>query len=311
NPLHVLRDASLLLKAQTTKLGLFLINDPFTPTAVQKVLLQCEGECLPGIMGAVDLCHPRMWGNVMVKEVKTRVGVVVAAFSEVLDDIIKKAQGEQLASDAQRIKDKTLASTGQVWEACDALIELEKLGLVGLVVKKVENFRGMLKDAIEELKEWGEDCEDQDEGFVGSDHEDRNSVEDMFSAANKLPTHREDLKDALTETLRRLKLVDMLFQALLKRRIKGFPYKPPTWDGAEAGTLIEDNLYKLDELVVILKRIPEGVDDLANGFYELDIEDVHAVLGRVCDEAEKAATLVTGAWDSKEDEFTNWERKWR
>jgi hypothetical protein len=312
NPLRVLRDASLLLKAQSTKLGLFLINDPFTPTAIQKVLLQCEGECLPGIMGAVELCHPKLWGYVLVKEVKLRVEDVMGAFGEVLGDIKKKAEGGQLAVNAQKTKDKTLASTGQVWGACDRLLELEKIGLVGCVIKKVEEFRSMLKDAIEELKEWGEDSEDQDEGFVGSgDEGDRDSVEDMFDAANKLPSHREDLKELLTEALRRLKLVDMLYQALAKRRLKTFPYKPPPWTAAEVEKDATERLQKLDALVALLRAIPDAVDDLANGFYELDTDDVQNVLEKICDEAKSAAGLVEQSWEGKDDEYTGWVGKWR
>jgi hypothetical protein len=312
NPLHVLRDASLLLKAHTTKIGLFLINDPFTPTAVQKVLLQCEGECLPGIMGAVELCHPKLWGHIMVKEAKLRVEAVMSAFGEVLDDVKKKAEGGQLAVNAQKTKDKTLASTGQVWGACDRLLELEKMGVVGCVVKKVEEFRSLLKDAIEELKEWGEDAEEQDEGFVGSgDEGDRDSVEDMFSAANKLPSHREDLKELLTESLRRLKLVDMQFQALAKRRLKTFPYKPPPWENAETSKVASDRLQKLDALVALLRAIPDAVDDLANGFYELDVDEVKTVLEKVCDDAKSAAALVEHSWDGKDDEYTAWVRKWK
>jgi hypothetical protein len=312
NPLHVLRDASLLFKAQATKIGLLLINDPFTPTAVQKVLLQCEGECLPGIMGAVELCHPQLWGHIMVKEAKLRVEAVLSAFGEVLDDIKAKTEGGQLAVNVQKTKDKALASTGQVWSACDRLIELEKLGVVGYVVKKVEEFRSMLKDAIEELKEWGEDAEEQDEGFVGSgDEGDRDSVEDMFDAANKLPSHREDLKELLAESLRRLKLVDMLFQALGKRRLKTFPYKPPPWEDEETTKVASDRVQKLDTLVALLRAIPDAVDDLANGFYELDVDEVKAVLEKICGDAKSAAGLVEQSWDGKDDEYTAWVRKWK
>jgi hypothetical protein len=312
NPIHILRDAALLLKAHTTKLGLFLINDPFTPTAVHKVLVQCEGECLPGIMGAVELCHPNIWGHIMVKEVKLRVKAVMSAFEEVLNDIKRKTEGGQLAVDEQKTKDKVLASTGHVWGTCDRLLELEKLGIVGVVVKKVEDLRSMLKDAIEELKEWGEDSEDQDEGFVGSDDEgDRDSVEDMFDPANKLPSHREDIKDLLAESLRRLKLVDMLYQALTKRRLKTFPYKPPPREDAEAVKCASENFQKLDALVAFLIAIPDQVDDLANGFYELDVDEINTVLESVCKDAKSAAGLVEKAWDGEEDSFTAWKGKWK
>jgi hypothetical protein len=309
NPFHILRDASHLLKAQTTKLGLLLINDPFTPTAVSKVLSACEAECLPGIMGAVELCHFQIWGNIMVREVKLRVEAVFTAFREILQDIRKKCEGGSVTVVAkEKSKEKTLASTGQVWGACDSLIELEKLGLVGLTLRKVEEFRGMLVDAMEELKEWGEDEEDLDEGFGGSDEGDdgdRDSIEDIFSAANKLPSHRDDLRELLDEALRQLKLVDMLYKAVAKRRIKKFPHKTPPLEDESARAQVNT----LDGMVTLLKSIPESVDDLANAFYELDAEEANTILFKITSDAKVTATTVTKSWDNKDDEFTAWRSK--
>ncbi|RDI88451.1 hypothetical protein Vi05172_g1459 [Venturia inaequalis] len=235
NPLPLLRDASHLLKAQTTKLGLLLLNEPFTPSAVIKVLSACEAQPLPAIMGALELCHSDIWG--------------------------------------------------------------------------VEGFRGMIVDAIGELKEWGEDEEDLDEGFGGSEgdagEEDRDDFEDMFSAANKLPSHRRDLRDLLDETLRVLRLVDMLYKAVAKRRIKTFPVKTPPLEDEAAKVQVKT----LNEVVTLLKSIPESVDDLANAFYELDAEDATSILTKITTDAKAAATAVEKSWTNTPDEFTTWRSK--
>lgn len=244
----------------------------------------------------------------MVKEVKLRVEAVFTSFGEILLDVRKKGEGGSVTIVAkEKSREKTLASTGQVWGACDSLIELEKMGLVGLTLNKVEEFRGMLVDAMEELKEWGEDEEDLDEGFGGSDEDgaDVDSIEDMFSAANKLPSHRDDLRELLDEALKKLKLVDMLYKAVAKRRIKTFPFKTPLV-GDEA---IRDQVKTLDDVVILLKSIPESVDDLANAFYELDAEEATSILSAITTDAQSAATTVKRSWTKTDDEFTAWRTK--
>jgi hypothetical protein len=282
-----------------------LINEPFTPSAVQKELTSCEGECLPGMMGAVEACHPRLWTSTLAKEVKLRVEAVVSALGLLLSDVRSKAQGGKVKLNSARHKEKTLASTGQVWETCDALAALERLGIAGCVTKKAQEYRDMLKDAIEELKEWGEDEDDQDEGFVGSDDEgDNDSIEDMFSG-NRLPAHRQDLKELLETSLKKLKLIDILFQALLKRRLKTFVVnEPPIRDE-------EKRLRRVDDLLARLKASSEAVDDLANAFYELDAEHAQEDLDGIVKDAQATAENMNKSWNGFEDEFTVWVTKWK
>lgn len=245
----------------------------------------------------------------MVREVKLRVEAVLSAFGEILLDVRKKVEGGVVTVVAnEKSKGKTLASTGLVWGACDALVELEKMGLVGLTVRKVEEFRGMVVDAIEELKEWGDDEENLDEGFgrsEGDDDGDVDDLEDMFSAANKLPSHRNDLRELLEEALRELKLVDMLYKAMAKRRIKTFPVKTPPLEDEAARAQVKT----LDDVVTLLKSIPESVDDLANAFYELDAEEATSILMKITTDAKAAATTVEKSWTITDDEFTTWRSK--
>lgn len=245
----------------------------------------------------------------MAREVKLRVEALLSAFGEILLDVQRKVEGGAVTLIvAERVKEKTLASTGLVWGACDGLVELEKMGLVGLTVRKVEEFRGMIVDAIEELKEWGEDEEDLDEGFGGSEGDggdDMDDFEDMFSAANKLPSHRKDLKELLDETLRELKLVDMLYKAMAKRRVKTFPVKTPPLEDEAARAQVKT----LDEVVALLKSIPERVDDLANAFYELDADEATSILTKITTDAKAAATAVEKSWKNTSDEFTTWRSK--
>lgn len=306
HPLHALRDAAKLLHAHATKIGLLLINDPFTPSAVQKELLACETQCIPGMLGAVEVCHPTLWTITVAKEARLRVEAALGALNLLLVDIKSKIEGGSVKLNASKQKEKTLASTGQVWQACDALVALERQGIAGLVTKKAQEYRDMLKDAIEELKEWGEDEDDQDEGFVGSDDEgDRDSIEDMFSGS-RLPAHRKDLKELLEYSLKKLKLVDMLFQALLKRRLKTIVIPESVQDADR-----QDQIRRLSGLVTCLKNISEGTDEFANTLYELNADQAKTQLERVVEKALQAASAMDKSWENADDEFTSWSTKWK
>jgi hypothetical protein len=306
NPLQALRDAAKLLHAHGTKIGLLIINEPFTPSAIQKELAACEGQCIPGMMGAVEACHPATWTAVVAKEARLRAEASFGGLGLLLLDVKRKAEGGVVKLDATKQKEKTLASTGQVWQACDALIALEKSGIAGCVAKKAQEYREMLKDAIEELKEWGEDEDDQDEGFVGSgDEADDDDIEDMFSGA-RLPAHRKDLRELLEEALKKLKLVDMLFQALLKRRLKTFDVHTPPSTAEE-----KIQVRRIGDLATSLKTISESVDEFAHALYELDVEQARIQLDRILNNATDTAVSMQKSWVGDTDEFTTWSSKWR
>lgn len=260
------------------------------------------------------MCQSDVWGVLMAREVRRRVGVLLGAFGEMVLDVRRVGMGEGVVGvgveddgerERERGKGKTLASTGLVWGACDGLIELEKLGVIGLTLRKVEEFRCLIVDAIEELREWGEDEEDLDEGFGGSEGGDVDEFEDMFSAANKLPSHRHDLRALLDEALRELRLVDMLYKAVAKRRIKTFPVETPPLEDETTRAQVK----MLDNVVALLKSVPESVDDLANAFYELDAEEATSLLTKITTDAKAAATTVEKSWTNTSDEFTTWRIK--
>ncbi|KAH0281364.1 hypothetical protein KCU91_g307, partial [Aureobasidium melanogenum] len=311
NPLHVLRDSATLLKAHTTKLALLLINKPFTPTAVTSVLRDATQTCLPAMMSAVELCRPDIWGVFLHHQVVAKVRTVMREMVSFLEEVLDVAREENSSNHSK----STLASTGVLWEACDALILLEKTGIAGLAVLKAQELRDTINDAIEELKEWEEgdgdddddedDEDDEDDADSTSDdqHErdDQDEFDDMFSAANKLPKDRLDLKERLQTAADKLKKIQFLYAAITKRRLKTF-----TPDVASKKV----NILTLDKLMHLLKELPESVDDLANAFYELDADQVDTILNTCIDNACSAADLLKTDWNDKDDEFTAWVTKW-
>lgn len=314
NPLHVLRDSATLLKAHTTKLALLLINKPFTPTAVTAVLRDATQTCLPAMMSAVELCRPDIWGVFLHHHVVAKVRTVMREMLSFLDEVLDVAREE----DSSNHSKDTLASTGVLWDACDALIQLEKTGIAGLAVLKAQELRDTINDAIQELKEWeeGDGDDDDDDSEDGNDddddadsttsspqhsRDDQDEFDDLFSAANSLPKNRPDLKDRLQTSADKLKKIQFLYAAITKRRLK-------TFTPEIASKKI--NILTLDKLMHLLKELPESVDDLANAFYELDAQQVDAILATCVDNACSAADLLKTDWNGKDDEFTAWVTKW-
>jgi hypothetical protein len=255
----------------------------------------------------------------MQGEVRAQVRRLLGAWGEVVGCVARLAERRKAleeSSGAAKGKDEgpsegerqdVLAATGVVWEACDALTKLCDGGIAGLVVRKAEEWRGVLLDAVEELKEWGEDVDDDDDEAEGSDggFEDE---DEMFGAANKLGKGDKELKEVLDRSVRKLKMVGVLYQALIKRRLKTFPGSAAT--GAADDKAHKDPITTLEELVELMKSIPEQVDDLASAFYDLDEDEAKTILDKCCGEAKSAAGLAKQSWKGTDDEFTAWSAKW-
>lgn len=309
NPLNVLRDAALLIKAHTTKISLLAINKPFTPSAIGKVIKLLTAECLPAMMSAVQICEQEKatWSSLMTREAQARVRRVFLEVESLLREVKAVSEGRGSA----RHKD-SLKSTGVVWESCDAVIALERMGIGGLAVQKAEQYRDTIKDAIEELREWkeGEDpdteghdelLDDGDEGVDG----DRDSFDDIFHAANSMPSDRPELKALVEEAEGKLKKVTILYTALIKRRFKPFERVDKEHQDRH-----EVNIKSLDMALESLRKVPHQVDELAGCFYDLDEERVKRMMARAVQEAKSAATAMDEAWAGGADEFTVWSKKW-
>ncbi|KAI7686246.1 hypothetical protein KC322_g12812 [Hortaea werneckii] len=204
----------------------------------------------------------------------------------------------------------SLRSTGVVWESCDALIELEAMGIGGLAVVKAGQYRDTIRDAIEELREWKEgedlDSEGQDELLdEGDEGVDGDGFEDLFHAANSMPSDRPELRGLAEEADGKLKKVVLLYTAAIKRRFKTLK----TLEGGEGRS--REEIRRLDQVMGVLDGIPHQVDELASCFYDLDEDRVRKSLKACVDEAAQAASLLERNWEGQEDEFTTWGGKWK
>lgn len=248
----------------------------------------------------------------MRTELKSQIWRLLGTWGDILALVLRIAETRQDAQGkdtgpTESEKQDVLSATGVLWEACDTLLKMCDDGIVGLVVKKAQEFRAVLLDAVEELKEWGEDAEEDGDDAETSDDED-----DIFGAENKLGKDDTVLRQLLDTSIKKLKMVSMLYQALLKRRLKTYPTVKTAMTTMTNGTTGPERKPAgiLDELMVLLKSIPESVDDLASAFYDLDEDGVKETLQKCCTAAKTAADLVKQNWTDDDDEFTAWSNKW-
>ncbi|KAH9872124.1 hypothetical protein J1614_006386 [Plenodomus biglobosus] len=314
NPLHVIKATTTLLRSHTTTLSLLLITPPLTPSAITAKLNDVSSGPLSGMVATASYIpqggQPDHLGNLMRVEVKSQVRRLIGTWGDLLAVILKMAEKRQATQEeiasTESEKQEVLSATGIVWEACDTLLKLCTDGIVGLVVKKAGELRAVLLDAIGELKEWGEDIDDNDNDEAEHSDDDE---DDLFGSSNKLGKDDKDLKELLDASLKKLKMIGLLYQALIKRRLKTYSVSPPpATDGANGATA--NSSKRLDALMDLMKTIPETVDDLASAFYDLDEDEVKETLDKCCTEAKKAVEIAKQSWNGTDDEFTAWSAKW-
>lgn len=323
NVLHLAYDAASLIKAHSTKVSLMIINKPFTPTAISTIIREMAAGPLPALAAAVEQCAPETYTTIMAKEMHWRVDKVLVETASLIKEI--PLTGEILSDDEKHGRGSgpekgSLASTGVLWKACDDLMALKTLGVAGLVIKKAEQYRDTLKDALEELQEWGEE-EDEDEDDELADaldnaHMDdvdpaQQAVDDIFGSQRHIPkddTHK--IRERLDSSVKRLRMVTLMYQAIVKRRFKLLPPIPvaqPITGSAQNAKLVQT----LDEILSVLKKIPDITDELANGFYELDVKEIDKRMDDVFFTAYATAELLLKDWNDQQDEFSEWLQKFQ
>lgn len=297
NALDLAHDTASLIRAHSTKLSLLIINKPFTASAVTTVLRELVSGPLPGLASAVELCDDRKYTKAMSEELRYQAGkvftelkILVAAIpldGKILSDEAKNGTGSTKGS---------LAMTGTVWQACDAVIELKNIGIAGLVVRKAEQYRATLKDALEELQEWGEEQSDEEDAYADSEDDAQAAADTIFGSQRHIPIDDpEKIRPRLESSLKRLRLLGLMYQAVVKRRFKTLPTPP----GPRVVSC-------LDDILGVLKKIPDIADELASAFYELDEQEIDKLMDQCFFTGFAAVELLIKNWEGQEDEFSSW-----
>ena len=318
--LKLSHDSASLIRAHSTKLSLLIINKPFTPSAITTILRELVSGPLPGLASAVQLCNGAKYTTAMSKEVQWRAKTL---FTE-LGTLVKKIplDGQILSANQKNgtgdgVGKGSLAVTGVVWEACDAMTELQTLGVAGLMVKRAEEYRDLIKDALEELQEWGEEQSDgeDEEAFDqeiddGIDTSAQETLDDMLASQHHIPTDDPaKIRPRLESTNKRLRLMLLMFQAVVKRRLRTLPTIPHPALPAELKVKSNGDpgiVSCLDELLEVFRKLSGITDDLASAFYDLDSTEIDKKMDECFSAGFAAVELLIMNWEGEKDEFTVW-----
>ncbi|MCJ1278466.1 hypothetical protein MMC21_006283 [Puttea exsequens] len=305
NPLALLSDASKILKAQTTKLSLLILNKPFTPSAIASIINAMSSSCLPGLMSALELCPASRFTNLLHNHIRSSLSIIWTEILNLLSSILQDEHGIEM------VRRDVLASTGVLWAECDKNVELASGGLVSLAKQRVEENHGLLKDAIGELEDW-----DPDEDDLDSDTESvsstKNKVDPPINCVS-LETSLESLSlssmAALrTHTLATFRTIRILYSALQKRRIDPFPNITSNSNIHRLPT--PSQIQGLDSLVSHTQRWTEAADEIAGALYDNDGGQVVERLERLRKEAKRCIKHRQKGWGNEEDAFGEWADKW-
>ncbi|KAJ6151488.1 hypothetical protein N7470_007085 [Penicillium chermesinum] len=311
--------SSAALRAQVTKLSLLAITTPFTPSAVVTILRACNESVLPSLLTAALLVTPTAYTKAFHLEVWHLVKTTLAEYSNLVQ-AVKSISGkkEQAKQNEPAKKEKDLpqsdknevtVATGRVWDSCDMVTQIAANGVVGFIASRVEQWRDLVKDAVQELEEWdpAEDEEDFFDDILGEDKGDDEKDGDSDGGSDD-----EESTAALQEqkktVLRFLKPVAQVYPAINIHRLKNTKNIP-----LSSGERVD----KLEKLMTYLQRIPDQLDEAAGGLYEEDMDRCIKFLRKIRVNATKAVELVTQPWSSDaagdnkaEDKFTTWSRTW-
>lgn len=330
--LAIARDSASLVKAHSTKISLFIITEPYTPGAISTVLKQLIEGPVPAIASAVQQCHADLYTKHIRRDLAWRCSRVLKELRELIQKIPKDGkvlpQNQRNGISGAKSQKGSITATGVLWGVCDEVVTFANLGVVGHLVHRAEQFRDTLKDVMEELKEWAEeqdeeDGDDDEDGTEGNDAPDEDEVgslaEDMnnthistqamlddFMSQATIPRDDPDkIRERLDSTLRRLRLTILLYQAVIKRRLKALPKLPPA---SRADSVI---VSRLDEVMPLLRRMTDRFNSLAVAFYELDSAEINGLMDQCFFDAFAVSELLARPWDGQKDEFTDWVAKFQ
>ena len=316
NPLRLVSDASSLLRAQTTKLSLLILNKPFTPSAITFILKNLSAECLPALMTALELCSTSRYTVFLRDHLRANVLRVMREMATLLGTIpLSDGQEPGIGKDAEG-RD-TLPSTGVIWEICDTLAAIAANGLIELAAKKADAYHALIKDAIAELEEW--DPDDEVDDPFGSESSRESEINEKGTAGSSTnaalgkltltpPATPTVIRQIYEKALTTLRLVKLLYPALRKRRILGFPSITSSTESEQLPTPWQIQWF--DGVMKHFRVFSEVADELAGALYSHD-EEATGALGALGAYARECIEDVGRNWEGKEDEFTAWAGKWR
>ncbi|KAL4937400.1 hypothetical protein BDV06DRAFT_203003 [Aspergillus oleicola] len=312
DPLPLLSAASAALKSHVTKLSLLTITSPFTPSAITTILSTLNDSVLPSLVTATLLITPSSHTKAFQSEIRILASAALKETSLLAKEVqvVADEKADKKSLDKTE-KDTVTVAAGRVWDTCDVLVDIAAKGVIGFVVRRAEEYRDLLRDAVEEIEQW--DPEEDDDFFddllgeegpgAGKDRDDDDG-DDEDDEDEDIAAQQARKKDAL----RILKPVAQIYPAIISNRLKEGP-----------ASLAPANVGTLESLLKNLQQIPNHIDEVAGALYEDDVEKYASQLKKAKGCAFKAIELVTLPWASKlnsnaqddaGDKFTTWSKTW-
>jgi len=322
--LSLAHDSATLIRAHSTKISLLIINEPFTPTAITKVLRELVAGPIPGLASAAQLCTAERYTQVIRKDLAGHVESVLEELQGLLRRVPSDGKvlsgAKKDASVGAAAGKGSIAATGTLWAACDKLMVFAKRGFAGNLVKKVDEWRETLEDIKQELDEFKEEveegCEDDD-----ADDDDVNEVTEGLEST-KISDDQDALDDLMNPTfsreerqkilaqlppcIKRLRLTILLFKAVVKRRLKPLSALPPSLDDPNKIP------QRLNEIMPLLHKIREEFNDLAEAFNcNFEPSERDTLMDQCFLDGFAVAELLAKTWDGQKDEFTDWAMRYQ
>ncbi|PCD32608.1 hypothetical protein AU210_008854 [Fusarium oxysporum f. sp. radicis-cucumerinum] len=127
-------------------------------------------------------------------------------------------------------------------------------------------------------------------------------VDDLMNSSSTIPKSDPDkIRPRLDSTLKRLRMIVLLYQAISKRRFKKLPKDTTTGDIPS----------KLDKAASVLETLPDKFGDLAGAFYELDAEEIDRLMEECFESAVGVSEVLKLGWEGESDEFSEWMEKFK
>ena len=318
NALALAATAATLLKAQTTKLSLLALNEPYTPSEMSKLIRSLTTQCFPALVAAAQLAVPEAYSSFLHHLLRGRIGNLLLLLPTFFDQLPRTAAAAKEAVSRQ----DTLQHTGKIWESCDFLVELSKpeVGLVETAATEMTKWRDLVKDAASELEQWQQDGAEVlgDDLSVGSDGTD--AVAEKLQATKLAPTTSEDILDRnetrdeparlnmIADVIKTIGLIKMLYPPLTRRRIKRFPQIAGNTKYEKFPTQAQVQI--LDHIIGFGQRATEATDLTAESLYMGDEASAKEELITLRTIARDCLSHVERAWDGTDDELTGWSKQW-
>lgn len=336
--LSLARDAATLARAHGTKISLLMINEPFTPSAIQKVVTEM-GAPIMSLATAAAECYGDRYTNHVRQELARRCASVLEQMQHLLNAIprdgrvVPEAQrvgGAGSGGSSSRTQSKAMADRGSytkigiLWAECDGLVAFANKGIDGYLVQVVNQLAEQLKDEQEELREWGEEEDDDDDdddddgaGFddgnvsdSGYDDEDGNeggaindndAAQAMLDALMNTRHIPADDPNGLRPRLETaLKKIRLVL--LLCRAIVKRRLTKPAIPALPTPTPEGQVAARLDGAVAALQTVANRFEDLAAAFYKLDASEVDTVLGQCLEAAVTVSQQLSRPWTPPKDD---------